>query len=185
VGVLLVLPGFLFSLGAGFMFGFLKGVALLWLSINIGAVMAFLLGRRAGSERFVTLLEKHKRLEQMNDVLLQKGWRVVMCTRVIPMFPFKLSNYAFGMAGYSLKDFWFGTTIGIIPLCMFNVYIGSLAGALSELGSRERPLSTVEWAMYALGVCVLGFFLLYIGVKARDALRTTPKPVDADSGDPD
>ena len=87
------------------------------------------------------------------------------------MFPFKLSNYVFGMAGFSLKDFWLGNAIGIIPLCALNVYIGSLAGTLSELGTRERPLTTTELFAYSMGFFVLALGMLYLAFKARDALH--------------
>jgi uncharacterized membrane protein YdjX (TVP38/TMEM64 family) len=171
LGVVLVIPGFIFSWGAGFMFGFFEGLVLLWLSINIGAVAAFLVGRYSGSNRLLKALEKRDQWRKVNDSFRQKGWRVVMLTRVIPMFPYKLSNYAFGMAGYSLKDFWIGTTIGIIPLCAFNVYMGSLAGALSDIGIEGRRFTPVEWAAYIVGFLILAAGVTYLTVKVRKALQ--------------
>lgn len=170
VAVLLILPGLLFSLGAGFIFGAVEGVALVWLATNLGAITAFLIGRHLLGERFIKHLDKHERMDQMNEVLRGKGWKTVMFTRIVPFFPFKLSNYVFGMAGYSLKDFSLGTAIGILPICIFNVYMGSIAGALTELGAGDRPTSSFEWVLYIFGFILLGLGIVYLSNLARNTL---------------
>ena len=170
IGFVLILPGFLFTMGAGFIFGFVKGVALVWIAINLGSLLAFLVGRHVLGKQFIVHLNKYERVEQINKALLHKGWRTVMFTRMIPMFPFKLSNYVFGMAGYSIKDFWLGTAIGILPITIFNVYMGSMAGALTELGAGNRPIGALQWAAYIIGFIVLCLGVIYLARIGRETL---------------
>lgn len=179
-GVVLILPGFLFSLGAGFIFGLVQGVALVWVAINLGALLAFLVGRHAIGKKFISLLNRHDRIEQINEVLLHKGWKTIMFTRMIPFFPFKLSNYVFGMAGYSIKDFWLGTAIGILPITIFNVYMGSMAGALTELGVGNQPVGALQWAIYVFGFIFLCWGMIYLARIGRKTLRLDERSTEKD-----
>lgn len=171
IGVVFLLPGFLFTLGAGFIFGFVEGVLLVWVATNLGAIMAFLIGRHTIETSFSKYLNKQERIKQVNEVLRQKGWKTIMFTRMIPFFPFKLSNYVFGMAGYSIKDFCLGTAIGILPITILNVYIGSMAGTLTELGAGNQPTSLLQWAIYVSGFAILCIAIVYLAKIGRSTLN--------------
>jgi uncharacterized membrane protein YdjX (TVP38/TMEM64 family) len=168
--VVLVLPGILFTLGAGFLFGIVKGSLFVIIGETMGATIAFLIARHffgAGLARFMV---SHPRFDLINRSVGREGWKFVLLTRMVPFFPFKLSNYFFGLSRYPLPGFVLGTLFGIIPFTVINVYIGSLAADLATLGSRNVARSNVEWAMYGLGLVIALATAVYLTRIARRAL---------------
>jgi uncharacterized membrane protein YdjX (TVP38/TMEM64 family) len=182
VAILFLVPGLLLSLGAGFMFGVVKGVAVMWIATNIGAALAFLIGRHAMGDRFARFLFRHAKAKEFNEVLKLKGWKVVMLTRMVPFFPFKLSNYVFGFAGFSLPQFCLGTALGIFPITIFNVYTGSLAADLTALTQPNPELTTLGWAFRVGGLVAGAVFLVYTTHLARKALQVKAPSAVSDSG---
>ncbi len=169
--VILVLPSFPFTLGAGFLFGLGQGSLLVIVGDTVGATVAFLIARYFLGARLARYAAGHPRLRVINERFGREGWKVVLLTRMVPFFPFKLSNYFFGMAGYSLSGFVFGTLFGIIPITVTNVYIGSLAADLSLLGAPSVARSNAQWAMYGAGFVIVLATAVYLTRLARKALE--------------
>jgi len=67
-----------------------------------------------------------------------------MLSRLVPFFPFKLSNYFFGLTRFSLRGLVFGTLVGIIPFSVHNVYLGAIAADLATLGTRTAHRTPLE-----------------------------------------
>lgn len=167
LAVVLVLPGVILTLGAGFMFGVVKGSLYVIIGTTLGATLAFIIARYLFGERVSSYVLDHVKLKVIDDAVFKKeGLKIVILTRLVPFFPFKLTNYFFGLTQISLPKFFFGVLFGIIPITVNNVYIGSLAANLATLGSRNSR-THAEWAMYGIGfVIVLGTFA-YITQLAR------------------
>jgi uncharacterized membrane protein YdjX (TVP38/TMEM64 family) len=72
----------------------------------------------------------------LNKSLLGEGWVFMTLVRMTPFFPFKLSNYFFGAAGFRYVDFICGTVIGTFPLCVTCVYAGSLVADATGFEGR-------------------------------------------------
>lgn len=154
VVVVLLLPGILFTLGAGFLFGPWWGTVYVVLGNALGATVAFLAARTLLRGPVRRLLKKHETLQNLDRRASDKGWRLVMLTRMIPFFPFKLSNYLFGVMRFTVRDFLVGTAVGSIPIAATNVYAGSLAQDLATMESLGKR-SPLAW-----GVSVGGLLLL-------------------------
>jgi uncharacterized membrane protein YdjX (TVP38/TMEM64 family) len=93
-----------------------------------------------------------------------------MLTRLVPFFPFKLSNYFFGLAPFSLRGFTGGTFVGIIPFSLHNAYLGSVAADVATLGARQVGRTPLEWALYAAGFMATIVLVIYLNRLARRAL---------------
>ena len=169
--VVFVLPGVIITMGAGFLFGVIKGSLYVVIATTIGAAIAFLIARHLFGGRIKHYFMSHPRLGLVNNELSNEGWKIVFLTRLVPFFPFKLSNYFFGLTNFSLRGFFFGTMIGIIPITMINVYVGSLAADLAGLGPRGISRTPLEWAMYGIGLVVAIVTVIYITRRARKALQ--------------
>lgn len=169
--VILVLPGVFFTLGAGFLFGVVKGSFYVVIATTLGASVAFILSRYLFSERISRFFADHPRLNLIDEELSHQGWKLVLLTRLVPFFPFKLSNYYFGLTHFTFRDFFFGTLFGIIPITMINVYIGSLAADLATLGAHDATKSPFQWTMYGIGFIVTIVALIYITRHAKKALQ--------------
>jgi uncharacterized membrane protein YdjX (TVP38/TMEM64 family) len=170
--VVFVLPGVIFTLGAGFLFGVLKGSLYVVIGTTLGATTAFLTAKHFLGERASRFLLSHPKLKMVDEEFKHEGWKIVLLTRLVPFFPFKLSNYFFGVAQFSLRDFFWGSLFGILPITVFNVYIGSLSADLATLGLRSPSRSKAEWIIYGIGFIIAIGAVIYITRLARKALDT-------------
>ena len=173
LAVVLVLPGVILTLGAGFMFGILRGSLYVLIGTTIGATIAFLIARYLFGEKATGFFLGHSKLKLVNDEFKRAGWKFVLLTRLVPFFPFKLSNYLFGLMQISLQDFILGVFFGIMPFTITNVYIGSLAADLATIGSRTASRSKMEWTIYGIGVIIAIVAVIYITLMARKALDSS------------
>lgn len=166
--VTLLLPCLALSLAAGFMFGPVQGGLCVIAGSTAGAVLAFLIARHLRGSTYAHYFLRDHRLQLIGLVFRKRGWGTILLTRLIPFFPFKLSNYFFGLAGYRLMDFVAGTALGIMPITFCNTYLGSLASNLALLGTPTTERSPLEWSLYGLGlVAILGLFISVTHVAQR------------------
>lgn len=169
VVILALVPTILLTLGAGFLFGFAGGMVVVVLAMTIGCTSAFLTARYLFGEAVSRRLMGHPKLMLLNRALEREGWKIVLLSRFMPVFPFKLSNYFFGLTGISLRGFFFGNLFGILPITLFNVYLGSLAASLTEL--TERRPAPMEWTLYGLAIVAALGILYYVTQLARGTLQ--------------
>ncbi len=170
--VVLLIPGVLLTTGAGFAFGVIEGSIAVVLGTTLGATVAFLLARYGLGDRASGIVRRHARLKAISDEFASEGWKIVLVTRLVPFFPFKLSNYVFGLTKISLRGFVGGTLIGEIPLSVHNVYLGSIAADLATLGQRQTERTSLEWTLYGIGFALAVLSVLYLAAWARRVLSS-------------
>ncbi len=156
LGGVLLLPGLFLTVGGGFLFGVVKGSVLFVVGQTLGACLAFFLGRWFLKSWVIRYLLKHPKLGILNTTLAEEGWKFIAITRMTPLFPFKISNYIFGAIGYPFSAFLRGTFLGILPLSITLVYLGSLIQDFSGLANQNTlrdPL--VRGVALAAGVVAL------------------------------
>ncbi|WP_150910549.1 TVP38/TMEM64 family protein [Marinobacter halotolerans] len=170
VTVVALLPGFLFTTGAGFVFGVFEGTVYVVAGTVLGAAIAFLISRHLFGDRAKEFVMARARLRLMSNELTPHGWKIVLLTRLIPFFPGKLSNYFFGLTRFSFRGFVGGSAVGLIPFSLHNVYLGSIAADLTVLGVRETGRSPLEWAIYGAGFAGTVLAVIYLNILARRAL---------------
>ncbi len=168
--VVLLLPGVLFTTGAGFVFGVVEGSIYVVTGTTLGAVLAFLLARYLFGQRARQFIMGRTRLRLVSDELTPHGWKIVLVTRLIPFFPSKISNYFFGLTPFSLRGYVGGSLLGFIPFSLHNVYLGSIAADISTLGERNVDRSPLEWSLYGAGFVATIIAVVYLNRLARRAL---------------
>ncbi|GAB2876925.1 TVP38/TMEM64 family protein [Microbulbifer echini] len=175
--IVLLLPGVIFTMGAGFVFGVVKGTLLVLGGTVLGATLAFLIARYLLGERPSRWIMSHIKPATVGEVIRREGWQMIMLTRLVPLFPFKLSNYFFGLTPVRLRDFVLGNALGVIPITLNNVYVGSIAADLTSLGEVEER-TTVQWALYIMGFVLAVLALIGLTRMARRALKKIVKEED-------
>lgn len=160
--VVLLLPGVLFTTGAGFVFGVVEGTVAVVIGTTLGAALAFLLARYFVGESVRRSVLSNRWLSVINRGLGSHGFRVVLLTRLVPFFPGKLSNYVFGLSGVSLRDYVLASLLGFIPFSLHNVYLGSIAADIATLGSRNSERTALEWGLYGAGFVASVVIVLYL-----------------------
>jgi uncharacterized membrane protein YdjX (TVP38/TMEM64 family) len=168
--VVLLLPGALFTVGAGFVFGVVAGSVYVLLGTTLGAVLAFLIARYCFGQRAREFVMARAKLKLVNDELTPNGWKIVLLTRLIPFFPGKISNYFFGLTQFSLRGYIGGSLLGFIPFTVHNVYLGSLIADISSFDFTSRERSIWEWGLYAGGLLAAIAVIIYLNRLASRAL---------------
>jgi uncharacterized membrane protein YdjX (TVP38/TMEM64 family) len=168
--VIFLLPGALFTLGAGFVFGVVPGSVYVVLGTTLGALIAFLIARYCFGRRARAFVMARTKLRLINDELTPNGWKIVLLTRLIPFFPGKLSNYFFGLTQFSVRGYIAGSLLGFIPLSVHNVYLGSLIADITRFDITARQRSTWEWGVYAGGLVAAVAVIVYLNRLASRAL---------------
>ena len=171
LATVLFLPGSILTLGAGVVFGVLKGAILVSISATLGATAAFFVGRYLARGWVSKQIEGNATFKAIDEAVAHGGWKIVGLTRLSPVFPFNLLNYAFGVTRVSPRDYILASWIGMMPGTLMYVYIGSLAGSLATLGAAQRARTTVEWALYVVGLLATVTVTVYVTRIARAALR--------------
>ncbi|MCC5640476.1 TVP38/TMEM64 family protein [Nostoc sp. CHAB 5844] len=165
------LPGSILTLGAGVVFGVVWGSLYVFIGATIGATAAFLVGRYLARGWVASKIADNQNFAAIDRAVGREGLKIVLLTRLSPIFPFNLLNYAFGVTGVSLKDYFIGS-VGMIPGTIMYVYIGSLAGNLALIGTESQPSNpTVQWAIRIIGFIATVAVTIYVTRIARKALE--------------
>jgi uncharacterized membrane protein YdjX (TVP38/TMEM64 family) len=116
------LPGVLFTLAGGVLFGPFYGTLYNLTGATIGATLAFLTARYIA----YAWVEKRagNRLRQLVRGVETEGWRFVAFTRLVPLFPFNLLNYALGLTNIRLSHYIITSFIFMAPSGAAYTYLG-------------------------------------------------------------
>ena len=170
IATILLIPGSILTLGAGVVFGVIWGSIYVLVGAVIGETAAFLLGRYITRDWISHKIAQNKTFAALNQALNREGLKIILLTRLSPIFPFSLLNYAFGVTGISLRDYFFGS-VGMIPMTITYVYLGSLAGDLANINAASQLVNTeLQWIIKIIGLVATVAATFYLTRIARQAL---------------
>jgi uncharacterized membrane protein YdjX (TVP38/TMEM64 family) len=167
----LFIPGSILTLGAGIIFGVIKGSIIVSISATLGATCAFLAGRYLARDWVAQRIEGNPKFKAIDEAVAKEGWKIVGLVRLSPVFPFNLLNYAFGLTRVSLRHYFFASWIGMLPGTVMYVYIGSLAGDLAKISAGSQPRPPAEWALYVVGLIATIIVTIFVTRLAGRALK--------------
>lgn len=167
---ILLLPGSIMTIGSGVLFGVVWGSVYVSIGATIGATCAFLAGRYLARAWVARKLEGNPTFREIDAAVGQEGWKIVGLTRLSPVLPFNLLNYAYGLTRVSLRDYVVATWAGTLPGTVMYVYIGSLAGSLATAAGTSASRAAARWALDVVGFAATVLTALYVGRIARRAL---------------
>ncbi len=178
VATVLFVPGSVLTLGAGAVFGVVLGSVCVSVSATLGATAAFLVGRYLARDAIARKIERNERFLAIDRAVADEGWKIVLLTRLSPVFPFTLLNYAFGLTRVKLSHYVLASWIGMIPGTVMYVYLGSLV----NVGSAHRQRTPGEWVLYGVGLLATVAVTVFVTRLARKALAakiSTSAPAQA------
>ena len=152
VAAVLFLPGTLLTLAGGALFGPVLGTLYNLTGATIGATLAFLIARYLASDWIAE--RTGGRLKQLINGVEDEGWRFVAFTRLVPLFPFNLLNYALGLTRIKLSHYLLATYTCMLPGAMAYTYLG-YAGR-EAVGGGE---GLIQKALLALALLAVVAFL--------------------------
>ena len=163
-----LLPGSWLSMLSGFLYGTWVGSLIVFVGAFLGAHLTFYLGRtflRKWAQKQVLNFPK---VQIMEKAVQREGLKVILLTRLSPIFPFGLLNFTYGLSEVKVRDFTLGM-IGILPGTILYCSLGSLALKVSSFGevlSGRSDTSSFIWSL----ISILSTILIVILV-----LRSTRK----------
>ncbi|MCL4305325.1 TVP38/TMEM64 family protein [bacterium] len=161
-------PASILTLGAGAVFGIFKGTLLTIAGATLGAAASFLIGRYLVRETVVRRIAGNARFKAVDEAVGREGFKIVLLTRLSPVFPFVLLNYLYAITKVRLGDYVIASLIGMIPGTVLYVYLGSLAAMAA---TRTLPESNVRRIFTIVGLGLTIWVTVYVTRLARRALR--------------
>jgi uncharacterized membrane protein YdjX (TVP38/TMEM64 family)/rhodanese-related sulfurtransferase len=122
VGTVLFVPGALFGLAGGILFGPAWGTLLNLLGATLGATAAFLLARYVAQDKIRQLAGG--KLDRLIAGVEAEGWRFVAFVRLVPLFPFNLLNYALGLTRILLAPYVLASLVCMLPGTLVYTWLG-------------------------------------------------------------
>jgi uncharacterized membrane protein YdjX (TVP38/TMEM64 family) len=161
VAPVLFLPGLPITVVGGILFGPFWGVIYAITGSTAGACLAFLVSRYLARE-WVEGKLKSPEWRRLDEGVEKHGWKVVAFTRLIPLFPFNLLNYAFGLTKIGFRQYAVTTFFCMLPACIaFIVFSSSLLDLVRGRISLTFVVGIVLVALVSL------FPLFYRRCKAK------------------
>lgn len=160
LATLLFVPGALFTLAAGALFGPLWGSVYALAAATVGATLAFLIARYLAADWVAR--RSGGLLRRLIDGVEEEGWRFVAFVRLVPLFPFNLLNYALGLARIPLCDYVAASLVCMAPATLAYAYLG-YAGRQALAGQK----SAIENGILALALLAVAVFVPRVVLKLR------------------
>ena len=130
--VLLILPASWLSIAAGYLYGTYLGSLIVFISAFIGASISFFISKRFLSKKVLDIINRYPKLSLLENIIQKGGLKLIVLTRLSPLFPFSILNYFYGLNNITYKDFSI-SLICIIPGTFLYCSVGSLLNDLSDI----------------------------------------------------
>jgi uncharacterized membrane protein YdjX (TVP38/TMEM64 family) len=164
VAVVFAIPGSVITVMGGVLFGSLVGVVSVSVGSTIGASLAFLVSRHFAREAITQKFANNQKFHHLDQLTKEHGAIIVAITRLVPLFPFNLLNYGFGLTHVPFWTYVFWSWICMIPgTILYVVGADAVATAISE--------KRIPWFLVIILV-VIGVIITVLVRQARKKLRT-------------
>lgn len=134
LGTVLFLPGVIFGLAGGLLFGPLWGTLFNLAGATLGATAAFLATRYVAANW--VRRQAAGQLERLMTGVEAEGWRFVAFVRLVPLFPFNLLNFALGLTRIPLAHYVLASLICMAPGTFAYTWLGH-AGREALAGNND------------------------------------------------
>jgi uncharacterized membrane protein YdjX (TVP38/TMEM64 family) len=155
LGVVAGIPGSALTVAAGGLFGSLLGVIVVSLASTIGASLSFLIARYFARDAIANWLSKKEKFKKLDGMTEEHGAMIVAATRLIPIFPFNLLNYGFGLTKIPFRTYVFWSWLCMLPGTV--LYVVGVDAVMQLIIQKKVP-----WVLFGViaGVVVLLVFLV-------------------------
>ena len=170
----LLAPGAILTIGAGFAFGLWKGFLAVSAAATLGASLAFLVARFVARDKIEAMARRNPKFQRIDNAIGKKGAKLVFLLRLSPVIPFNLSNYFYGLTAVKFWPYVLASWIGMMPGTFLYVYIGTAGKAAISAASGEAVKQGWQyWTFISVGLVGTIVVTIWVTTIARDALKKT------------
>lgn len=181
--VALFIPGVVFMTGAGFVFGFWRGLLAVWIGGSVGQAGAFLLARYLLHDwvhDFVS--KKWSKWDAIDKAIELDGWKLVLVMRLSPIIPYNLLNIAMATTSMPFWQFTIVSAVGIIFECAVFTYFGTIAEDITSIVSGDAgPPKAFKWVLLGLSVAMCTLTAVMVSIFVRRAIRRAETHAGSDT----
>jgi uncharacterized membrane protein YdjX (TVP38/TMEM64 family) len=175
MATVLLAPGAILTIGAGFAFGLWKGFLAVSAGSTLGAALAFLVARFIARDKIEAIAQQNKKFRRIDGAIGKEGAKLIFLLRLSPVIPFNLSNYFYGLTGVRFWPYVVASWIGMMPGTLLYVYIGTAgkAAVAAAAGGEAMKHDWQYWTFFGVGLAATVAVTVWVAKIARDALRKT------------
>ncbi len=170
VACVLFVPGLILTMGAGFLFGVVRGTIAASMGSLLGATAAFLVGRTLLREPIEKRMAAYPRFQAIDRAVGRQGFKIVLLVRLSPVLPFNVLNYGFGLTNARLRHYVPASWIGMLPATVMYVYLGSALKSLADVAAGAPEGGTSQTVFFVAGLAMTVVAAVVVTRVARRAL---------------
>jgi len=169
LATVLFLPGWIFTVGAGLVYGVVGGTLVALTGAVIGVTLAFIVARYFVRKNIEDYAKKNARFQAIDEAIGKNGWKIIGLLRLSPLIPFNLSNYFYGITAVSLKAYVAISAVGMIPGTLLYAYLGAIGKA--GISGEKTPLSSAQYILLGVGLVATIAVTILVSRIAKNALK--------------
>lgn len=178
VATVCFLPGSVFTLAAGAIFGLGIGFVTALVGANIGAALAFLIARYLARSRVEELARANRTFGAVDEAISEGGWKIVALLRLSPAIPFNWQNYLYGLTSIRFWPCVITSLFAMMPGAFLYVYLGHVAGVAA---SASGETSVARWVLLGVGLLATIVVTIYITRLAKQKLASRTEIADEET----
>ena len=173
IATVLLAPGSILTIGAGFAFGLWKGFLAVSAGATLGASLAFLVARFIARDKVEAIAKRNEKFRNIDNAIGKQGAKLVFLLRLSPVIPFNLSNYFYGLTGVKFWPYVLASWIGMMPGTFLYVYIGTAgkAAVSAAAGGEAMKHGWQYWTVMGVGLVATIAVTIWVTKIARNALK--------------
>jgi uncharacterized membrane protein YdjX (TVP38/TMEM64 family) len=173
VATVLLAPGAILTIGAGFAFGLWKGFLAVSVGATLGASLAFLVARFIARDKVEAIAKGNEKFRSIDNAIGKQGAKLVFLLRLSPVIPFNLSNYFYGLTSVKFWPYVLASWIGMMPGTFLYVYIGTAgkAAVSAATGDEAMKHGWQYWTFMSIGLAATIIVTIWVTKIARDAVK--------------
>lgn len=150
VATLAMFPCWIFSLMAGVLFGVGYGTLIMLTAATTAGLLGMLIARHLMRGRLSRWIDSNDRIAALDGAIADEGWKVVALLRVVPLMPFNVQNYLYGLTRIRTGPYVAATFVFMSPGIFISVYTGHLlqTGLIAD--------GSAPWWVWAVRLAILG-----------------------------
>ncbi|KAE8704578.1 SNARE associated Golgi protein family isoform 2 [Hibiscus syriacus] len=182
----LAVPASVLTLGGGYLFWIACGLCCRfywcnsWCRSGVPSWQNILM--QIGRSFVVSKLKDYPQFRSEAIAIRRSGFKIVLLLRLVPFLPFNMMNYLLSMTPVSVLEYMLASWLGMMPITLALVYVGTTLKDLSDVTHGWNEFSTARWAFLIMGLSVSVVLMICVTKVAKSALdKALAENEDVDS----
>jgi uncharacterized membrane protein YdjX (TVP38/TMEM64 family) len=149
IAAVALVPQSVLKVAAGGLFGSWLGVIMASIGSTLGALACFLIARYVARGPWMQRIKRNPRIHELDLISRERDATLVIVTRILPIFPGNLLNYALGLTRVRVAVFTFWSWLTMLPgVVVLVVGTDAVLRGIAE--------DRVPWGLVAIVIAMLG-----------------------------